>query len=223
MDLSWPPGQSGNSGIAKDHFMGFYAKFSFPTIDVITRRISRLQGDIYLFKIDLSGYFRQLNMDPGDYSLLCFTWNGLVYFDVVSPMGLRSAPYFAQCTSNAIRHIHNRLNYFLFNYIDDFIGIEVHSKVWDSYNTLHTNLGKIGIKESSEKRVEPTQQLNCIGNLVDAKNKTMKVLPGRVAEILQELDQWSCRYSCMIKDVQRLGGKLQFICTVIRPGRIFLS
>ena len=76
MDLSWPPGKSVNDGIAKDQFMGFHVKLQFPTLDVIAKRVHELGKVAYMFKVDLSRYFRQLNIDPGDYSLLCFTWGG---------------------------------------------------------------------------------------------------------------------------------------------------
>ena len=125
MDLSWPPGGSVNDSIWKDQFMGFPVKLSFPTIDVIARRVASMESEqVYLFKIDLAGYFRQLHLDPGDYSLLCFVWNGEVYFNIVLPMGLHSSPYFAQRTSDVIRYMHNSAGYFLFNYIDDLIGVE---------------------------------------------------------------------------------------------------
>ena len=178
MDLSWPPGISVNDGIGKDQFMGMIAKLSFPTIDAIACRIVEV-GDrepVLLFKIDLSAYFRQLPLDPGDYSLLCFTWNGYIYFDVVSPMGLWSAPYFTQRTSNAIRYIHNSIGYFLFNYIDDLIGVETESRIQSSFATLKRTLRDIGLKQSVEKQ-EPTQVLNCVGTLVNAKEKTLSVLP----------------------------------------------
>ena len=216
-------GRSVNSGIAKDQFMGFNAKLSFPTIDSIAKRVSKMKGEIWLFKVDLSGYFRQLPLDPGDYSLVCFTWHGKLYFDLVSPMGLRSAPYFAQRTSNAIRHIHNSLGYYLFNYIDDFIGVEHVHRIWKSFSTFTRTLRDLGVKESVEKRVRLTQMLNCVGTLVNTKNLTLTVLPERLEALMGELSDWEQRISCSLKDVQRIIGKLQFVCAVVRPGRVFLA
>ena len=134
MDLSWPPGCSVNDGIAKDQFMGFTMKLSYSVLDEIAQRVHELGTDAQLFKVDLKRYFRQLPIDPCDYSLLCFTWQGKAYFDVVSPMGLHSTPQFAQRVSNAIRYIHERKGYFLFNYIDDFIGAEQPILAWHSLN-----------------------------------------------------------------------------------------
>ena len=54
MDLSWPPGQSVNDGIAKNQFMGFEEKLSFPTVDLIAQRVVALslhgRENIYLLK-----------------------------------------------------------------------------------------------------------------------------------------------------------------------------
>ena len=82
--------------------MGFNATLTFPRVDALAKRVAELGTGAFMFKIDFSRYFCQLPIDPGDYSLLCFSWKGEVYFDKVSPQGLRSAPFFAQCTSNAI-------------------------------------------------------------------------------------------------------------------------
>ena len=224
MDLSWPPGSSVNDGIGKDQFMGFSVKLSFPTIDIIARRVASMESEqVYLFKIDLAGYFRQLPLDPGDYSLLCFVWNGEVYFNIVLPMGLRSAPYFAQHTSDVIRYMHDSAGYFLFNYIDDLIGVEEIGNIWVSYKHLQTTLQSIGLKEVEEKRVEPTQILNCVGTLVNTKEMTLGITQDRKLELCVELDTWISKERCSVKELQRLIGKLHFVCAVIRPSRLFMS
>ena len=148
MDLSWPIGNSVNSGIAKDQFMGFNAKLSFPTIDSIAKRVAELtgRGEILLFKVDLTGYFRQLPLDLGDFSLMCFSWKRRIHFNVMSPMGLRSAPYFTQRTSNALKYIHQEIGYYLFNYLDDFIGVELASKIWSSFNSFTRLLQNLGVR-----------------------------------------------------------------------------
>ena len=138
-------------------------------------------------------------------------------------MGLRSAPYFAQRTSNAIRYIHNTMGYFLFNYIDDFIGIEVRQRIWNSFSTFTRTLRDLGVKESKEKRVPPTQVLNCVGILVNSKEKTMGIVTERKQELLEELKLWSKKKWCTLKELQSLIGKHQFVCAVVRPGRIFLG
>ena len=93
LDLSFPIGKSVNDGIPKDSYLGFTAKLTFPKTDDFAFRIFQLGPGCYMFKIDLSRYFRQIPLDPGDYSLIGYVINGKIYFDKVLPMGMRSAPY----------------------------------------------------------------------------------------------------------------------------------
>ena len=96
LDLSFPMGHSVNDGMEKDNYLGFQAKLSFPRIDDFAIRIHQLGKGCLMFKIDLSRYFRQLPLDPGDYSLIGYSIEGKIYFDKVLPMGMRTAPYIAQ-------------------------------------------------------------------------------------------------------------------------------
>ena len=96
----------------------------FPRTDDLAIRIAQLGKTAMMFKIDLGRYFRQIPLDPGDYSMTGYIIDGELYFDKVLPMGMRSAPYIAQRITNAIRYIHERLKFFLLNYVDDFLGVE---------------------------------------------------------------------------------------------------
>ena len=87
LDLSFPPGNAVNDGIMKDDYMGLPAKLTFPWVDDFAIHIYTLGKGCMMFKIDLSRYFRQLPLDPGDYSLIGYVINGDIYFDKVLPMG----------------------------------------------------------------------------------------------------------------------------------------
>ena len=95
LDLSFPIGEAVNDGIPKDTYMGFKAELAFPKTDEFALPIFDLGPGCLLFKIDLSKYFRQIPLDPGDYSLIGYIINGEIYFDKVLPMSMRSAPYIA--------------------------------------------------------------------------------------------------------------------------------
>ena len=83
LDLSFPIGKAVNDGIIKDDYMGFPAKLTFPKVDDFALRIYTLGKGCMMFKIDLSRYFRQLPLDPGDYSLIGYIIDGKIYFDKV--------------------------------------------------------------------------------------------------------------------------------------------
>ena len=223
LDLSFPIGDSINDGIPKDSYMGFQAELKFPKTDQLAVRIFQLGKNCLLFKIDLSRYFRQIPLDPGDYSLIGYIINGEIYFDKVLPMGMRSAPYIAQRITNAISFIHRSLQYFLLNYVDDFVGAEVKEKAWEAYWALTHLLQSLGVETSEDKIVPPTTKLEFLGITFDTEKMTMEISDQKLQEIKTELEEWLYRTKAKRREVESLVGKLQFLAKCVRAGRIFLG
>ena len=63
-------------------------------------------------------------MDVIDSPRLGIIWENLIYFDKTAVMGSRSAPYICQRITTFIRHIMHNLEYFIANYVDDFMGLD---------------------------------------------------------------------------------------------------
>ena len=223
IDLSYPPGQSVNDGIIKDNYLGFRAELKFPKTDQYAHRIYTLGRGALMFKIDLHRYFRQLNLDPGDYSLIGYIVQGKLYFDKMVPMGVRSGPYIAQRVSTAIAWIVKQVEYFLLNYVDDFVGAEEDTKAWDAYVFLTNLLENLEVQTSPEKRVPPTTRLEFLGTTFDSQKMTMEVPPKKLTEITQELAKWINKTNATRADIESLIGKLQFAARCVRAGRIFLA
>ena len=70
INLSFPKGSAVNDGMIKDNYMGMEAKLTFPRTDDLAFRLYKLGRNAAMFKIDLSRYFRQLSLDPGDYAIV---------------------------------------------------------------------------------------------------------------------------------------------------------
>ena len=223
LDLSFPPGESVNDGMLKDNYLGFQAKLTFPGVDDYAFRIFSLGQGCMMFKIDLSRYFRQLPLDPGDYSLIGYIIDGKLYFDKVLPMGMRTAPYIAQRVTNAIAFIHRRMTFFLLNYVDDFVGAENRDKIWASYRALSSLLEELRVDTSQDKIVPPTTRLEFLGIIFDSTTMTMKISEEKMEEIRAELDTWLYKTRSNRKEVESLIGKLQFISKCIKAGRVFIS
>ena len=223
LDLSFPIGHTVNDGIPKDNYLGFPAKLSFPKVDEFACRIYSLGQGCLMFKIDLSRYFRQLPLDPGDYSLIGYIIEGKVYFDKVLPMGMRSAPYIAQRVTNAIAYIHRQLEYFLLNYVDDFVGAEMKQKAWAAYNALSQLLEHLRVDTSPEKRVQPCTRLEFLGITFDSDTMTMEISEQKMKDITNEISVWLLKQVAKRKEVESLLGKLQFLAKCIRAGRIFMA
>ena len=223
LDLSFPVGDSVNDGIIKDQYMGMYAKLTFPKVDEFAFRIYTLGTNCVMFKVDLSHYFRQLPLDPGDYSLIGYIIDGKIYFDKVLPMGMRSAPYIAQRVTNAIAYIHRKLEFFLLNYVDDFVGAELKDRIWEAYQALTQLLQHLRVEISEDKLVLPTTRLEFLGITFDSQRMAMEISKDKLDEIQAEINSWMTKTHARRKEVESLIGKLQFLAKCIRAGRVFLG
>ena len=87
---------------------------------------------------------------------------------------------------------------------------------------LHHTLRDLGVKESPEKLVEPTQCINCLGTQIDARNMTISVLPDRIEEIRNEVNLLTFHTHITRKQLQSILGKLNFVCACVRSGRLFM-
>ena len=223
LDLSFPPERSVNDGIKKDNYLGFHAKLTFPKTDQLAARVFFLGKGTKLYKVDLHRYFRQLNLDPGDYSLVGYVIGGKLYFDKMVPMGVRTGPYVAQRVSSAIAWIVHQLQYYLLNYVDDFVGAEIQEKAWAAFHFLTNLLRDLNVQTSPEKVVPPTTRLEFLGTTFDSEKMSMEVPQSKLQEIKEELSSWEEKQEVTRREIESLIGKLQFAARCVRAGRLFLS
>ena len=64
IDLSWPLGASVNADLDKTSYLGSAFSLTFPTVADITAELTRLGRGALLFKVDISGAFRHVKVDP---------------------------------------------------------------------------------------------------------------------------------------------------------------
>lgn len=227
-DLSWPVGSSVNDGIPKQEYMGVYQKVRYPTVDQLCKRAvtlsqGRPKGQVKGFKVDLNRAFRQIPLCPRDWSLMGTYWDGFVYFDKVTVMGSRTGPLACQRVTNMIRHIMGDIGFEVKNFVDDFMGIELLDKVWDSFYTLRRLLKDLGVSEAEDKAVLPTYIVEFLGILFNLWMLTMEIPEDKVLDLLEDIGMWMRKSLTTRKQVERLLGKLQFAATCVRPGRVFVS
>ena len=96
LDLSYPKGSSINDDVSKDFFHGEIVELSYPGVDQFVEIIKLKRRNCLLFKRDLKRAYRQTPIDPGDSSLLGYSFNGKLYFDKVLSFGLRSSAFIAK-------------------------------------------------------------------------------------------------------------------------------
>ena len=187
MDLLFLPGHSVNDYIDKKKYLGESIKVSYPTVDILAQRIAELGPACLLYKRDLLRYFRQILVCPCNYSLLGWRWVEHIFFDKNFPMGLTSVTFVAQRITNSICYIHQNMNYFSINYIDDFGSAEPKEKAWKSFSVLGSIFQQIGVKEAVKKAVLPTTRLVFLGAILNMVSMTIEIEPDRLAQIKVEL------------------------------------
>ena len=223
LDLSFPPGASVNDWTSKDNYMGLDIKLRFPGVDDLACRIVQLGVDCRCWKHDLKRCFRQMPLCPGSYPLFGFIWEGLLYWDTVLVMGHRISPYICQRITDALRYVHTCIGYFLLNYVDDFIGADLEVVAQKSYDTFGRLLSALGVQEATTKAVPPSTIIEFLGVGFDVIKQVMFVTEDRMVELADELDKWYVDKLIQRKDQESLIGKLQFVTSCVRPGRVFIS
>ena len=115
------------------------------------------------------------------------------------------------------------MEYFLLNYVDDFVGAELIDRAWAAYAALTQLLNSLRVETSKDKIVPPTTQLEFLGITFNSNTMTMEISQEKLREIKQELQSWLLTTAVRRRDVESLVGKLQFIAKCVRAGRIFLG
>ena len=223
LDLSFPHGHSVNDGIDKDQYLGNTIHLQYPNVDDFIEIIKQKGIGCKIFKRDLKRAYRQIPVDPKDYSLIGFTWRGHYFIDRVLPMGLRSSAYICQRVTNAVNYISKQHGISVINYFDDFAGTEFSDLDQNSFDSLKWLLNSCGLEESIEKACGPSTRMSFLGICSDTDKMTMEVTQDRLQEITQLVLCWLEKTSVSLRDVQSLVGKLNFVASCVRPGRIFIS
>ena len=192
-------------------------------MDLIADRVAALGSGCLLFKWDLKQACRQFPVDPRDYPLMGYFWNGHFYFDVVLPMGLRTAAMACHRATNAVHYILPTAGCHVFNYLDDFIGVAQPSRALRDYEFCGSLLNELGLQESPSKACPPSTTLNCLGVEINTVDMTLSITSARLNELEGLLSTWLTRKSVTKSELQSLVGKLSFVSKCVRQSRLFLS
>ena len=222
IDLSFHQGQSVNTGIPKDQYLGTPFVLKLPTVDTITDQIKVLGRGCMLYKVDVSWAFRHVKLDPLEFDLLGLC-HDRYYVDTCLPFGFRNGSALFQRLSDAVHHIMRQQHYDVINYIDDILGVVLPSRIDASFDALCQLLGDLGFQISKKKLEPPSTCLNCLGILINTETFTMSIPPAKLKEILDICQEWSCKSFCTKHQLQSLLGSLLYISKCVKASRFFLN
>ena len=223
LDLSYPEGQSINDLVDKDWYLGKPVDLKYPRTDDMVNIIKKKGQGCLMFKKDLRRAYRQIPIDPGDFNMICYTWEMHLYVDRVLPMGLRSSAFVCQRITNAVRYMFNIMGFDLLNYLDDLAGAEKPALAVQAYAALERLVRDCGFEEAVGKACFPSTKMIFLGLEYDSVAMTISIDVERLSEILELLDGWSDKSVASLKEVQSLIGKLNFVASCVRPGRVLIS
>ena len=224
VDLSWPKLASVNHNIATDVYMGVPFKLKFPTVDDIVDRIVLLNGKCLLYKVDIRRAFRILKLDPRDIINTGLRWQGKYFVDTSVPFGYRHGSVCCQRVTDAVRYImHTKGVQHLFNYIDDFMGVDDPAVVHAHFQTLLSLLAQLGIPISKDKLFPPSEEVPCLGILVNITRGTLSIPPDKLTQVNNKCAQWSLKHRATRKQLQSLLGSLLYIHKCVKPARLFVN
>ena len=222
IDLSWPIGNSVNSGVASDRYLDTEFVLTYPSIDNITDQVLQLGKSCKIFNVDISRAFRHVPIDPGDLDLLGLHW-GNYFLDCSVPFGFKHGSSIFQRLSDSIRFIMAQEGHKIWNYIDDFLCISLPSQIHHIYDRLQQLLEELGLTVSSKKLVPPSTQVTCLGIVVNTVDFSIAIPVEKLAVIKNMCRDWSCKSTCSKKELQSLLGSLLYVAKCIKYARFFLN
>ena len=141
-----------------------------------------------MWLIDVARAYRQLPLDPGDWPLICFQFEGRYYIDISLSVGLTWVASHCQEVTNMVSPELRREGLSLLNYIDDFGEIARSRPAADlHFSQLHNLLTHVGLQETCHKSSPPSQTMVWSGFQFNTINMIVTLPP--------ESFRWWCPFS----------------------------
>ena len=189
--------------------------------------LQELGQGCFMSKLDIKSAFRNIPVHPSDWELLGMKWEGLYFFDMVLPFGLRSAPFIFDQFSSAIEWIiQHKLNIpRVIHILDDFFLATPtpRTNCMTALCRVPHLFSVLNIPVAPGKTFPASTSLEFMGILLDSKTMEARLPQDKLARLKTALNDWSHKKSATLVELQSLIGTLQFACKVIAPGRPFLQ
>ena len=224
VDLSWPKGESVNTGIAKGYYQGSPRSYTLPNIMDAADEVTRIGTGSYLWCADLARAYRQLRTCPLSTPLLGISLNNKHYIDIALPFGCRTSSLACARTTNAVVYLLRKAGHFVHCYLDDFVGMApTENQAHQAYNDFKNLTRTLGLDLSPSKCTPPTKTIEWLGFNLSAQKMTVTIPKDKLDQVLQECQEWMVKRTATRKEIQRLAGKLHHIARCIIPARRFMS
>lgn len=217
--LSYPEGDSVNDHIDKNLCSVQYTSF-----DEAVFMLQDLGQNCKLFKMDIKNAFRLLPINPQDFELLGFKYDGKYYFDKCLPFGCSiSCAHFERFSSFLEYYVKQKaMSGKLIHYLDDFLGGDQSVVQCEDLMRIFKDCFQVlNVPLADEKSEGPTEVLVFLGLELDSRKMIIRIPKEKLSEVLVKIREMLNKKTTKLKDMQSLIGSLNFCCRAIAVGRPF--
>lgn len=213
-DLSAPKGKSVNDLVKPP-------RFSLATFDRAAKWIRKYK---WIAKVDLKAAYRHIPIDPDNWELYGFEWNGEFFVDKYLCFGLNTAPWvFTQFTEAIVWIANERGIKLIIGYLDDFLIVaDTKEQCEYEYNLFLALLEELGFVSSPKKCIPPCQCLDFLGITIDTTVPEARLSVEHRNRISAHLVDFLERQCATARELQSLAGLLNCASKVVFGGRTFL-
>ena len=220
-DLSFPYGKSVNDGINPD-----ITSLTYIRVDDVAQQVITLGRGAMIAKTDIEAAYRLLPIHNDDKHLLGMLWEGRVYIDTALPFGLRSAPLIFTALADGLEWVlQQRGVSYVAHYLDDFITVGPPSsdQCHRNQTILFDTCKELGVPLAPHKSVGPTTCLVFLGIEIDSRAMELRLPQDKLQALKELLKEWQLKTVCSKEQLESLLGHLNHACSVVKPGRSFIS
>ena len=224
-DLSFPySDQSINNCIPEEH-----ATVEYHFIDELIDLALQLGKNIWGVSLDISHAYCNLPLRFSQLRLMGFSLNGKFFINCTLPFGASSSfKIFEQVNSILEWIICNETSWkWISHFLDDYPMLgPTREALLKQIEKFLAIMQRIGLPITHEKTLGPTQQLPYLGLLLNLVEHLLEIPDDKrvknIARIDHLLTAFQNRKSVTVKDIQKVAGSLNFICSAIPAGKPFL-
>ena len=217
-DLSSPEGDSVNDNIPKQ-----YGTIVYETLDDAIRLVAQAGKGAMMMKRDLKSAFRHVHVNPCDYWLLLFEWQGKFYVDMFLPFGLCTSPRIFNLFAEALHWIFETLQEWnVTHYLDDFLIVFPSNTNLDTYsNQFDEILSTLGLSKAAEKDANECVVMH-LGFEFDSINMEIRLPQNKKQRAIDAISFLLSSSMVSLSVLESTLGFLSHCCQVVHLGRPFL-
>ena len=217
-DLSSPADHSVNDGIPKE-----YGNIVYETLDNAIRLVAQAGKGAVMMKRDLKSAFRHVPINPCDYWLLLFEWQGKFYVDMFLPFGLRTAPRIFNLFAEALHWVLATLNEWnVTHYLDDFLFVFPPGTDIAPFSAEFDRiLNEFGLSKAAEKDSDGCVVIH-LGFEFDSVKMLVTLPPNKKQRAVDAVNSLLSSPTITLNELESTLGFLSHCCQVVPLGRPFL-